>query len=220
MRHANLLTFLIKFSSSKACCLLNIYGLWPNHLLFFQRRCWHEGEPTEKLDRTQLPTPIQRMILRKLQGVSSIWGNTVSQENLNGDIDGRLIQFVVDIHNWIKCQTSGWESKKILSKWVMGPISRDGFTVPCARAARFQAEELDWRNRVGEHQRPGAGEDLRGCILSQAHYDSTLWHCKPLVLVKVQSRNVIIPCPGPTLCSNPSGMTYSGGRWWLFRFVF
>lgn len=58
--------------------------------------------------------------------ISSIMANTVSQEILDQDMDGRLIQFVADIHNWIKCQMTGSESKKISSEWVTGQISQDG----------------------------------------------------------------------------------------------
>lgn len=90
------------------------------------------------LSCTQLLTLIQSLIIRKLQGssggsvtglmswssmISSILGHIVSQENLEGVIDGRLNQFVVDTYNQIKCQITGSESNKISSEWVMGQIS-------------------------------------------------------------------------------------------------
>lgn len=58
--------------------------------------------------------------------ISSIPENVVSQKNLDEDIDGRLIQFVADTHNGIKCQMTGSESKKMSSEWVTGQISQDG----------------------------------------------------------------------------------------------
>lgn len=55
--------------------------------------------------------------------------SALCQKNLDEDFDGRLIQFVADIHNWIKCQMTKLESRKISSDQVTGQMAQDGSTV-------------------------------------------------------------------------------------------